>query len=122
MIRSTILPSLKISMVWRGFRPPIILQIYKYDIAGLVNHHIISWCVLNLDWSGVVLFPYLRQKVEKMFLVAREQVADSLAGKFKRIFVQLYPYLHLLLDSLDICNKNIGLLNFAQNIYCQVSY
>ena len=103
MVRSTILPSLKISMVWSGFRHPIILQIYKYDTPGLVNPDIISWCVLNLDWSGLVLFPYLRQKVERMFLVAREEVADSLAGRYKRIFVQLYPYLHLLLDSLDIC-------------------
>ena len=61
---------------------------------------------LNLDSSGVVVLPYLRQKVERIFLLVREEVADSQAGKyqrFKKIFVQLYPYLHLLLDSLDIC-------------------
>ena len=83
------------------------------------------WYVLNPPSSGVVVFPYLRQKVERMFLIAREEVADSQGGKYqkvKKIFVQLYPYLHLLLDSLDICNKNTGLLHFAQNIYCQVSY
>ena len=70
------------------------------------------WYVLNPPSSGVVVLPYLRQKVEKMFLIAREEVADSQGGKYekvKKIFVQLYPYLHLLLDSLDICNKNIGL-------------
>ena len=52
------------------------------------------------------MLPYLRQKVEKMFLQVREEMADSRAGKYqkyKKIFVQLYPYLHLILDSLDIC-------------------
>ena len=92
-------------MVWSGFRPPIILRTYKYDIPGWVNP-CQPECVLNLDCSGVVVLPYLRHKVERIFLLVREEVADSQAGKYqkyKKIFVQLYPYLHLLLDSLDIC-------------------
>ena len=59
------------------------------------------------------MIPYLRQKVERMFLVAREEVADSQAGKYQKIFVRLFPFLHLLLDSLDICNILV-FLHFTQ--------
>ena len=94
-------------MVWSGFRPQIILRTYKYDIPGLVSQ---SFPILLTPYTiyspGVVVVPYLRQKVERMFLLVREELADSQAGKYqkiKKIFVQLYPFLHLLLDSLDIC-------------------
>lgn len=78
-----------------------------------------------LSWMGLVLVSYCRRKAEKTFSTSRENILNGVeTSKASKAFVQVYPYIHLLCQCVDIgrCSYlhfqiKLDMLRFSVELY-----